>query len=79
LHPGGYFYNGPCGEALLKRDTFFRLQIYERLWISLVEVYKTVGRSAFPSVCKKDFKKDKRRIYGGEKLKKISWFCEAKF
>ena len=27
-------YNGLCGEAPPERDTFFRLQVYERVWIS---------------------------------------------
>ena len=34
------------GEALPKRGTFFRLQVYERVGISQVEVYKRVGKSA---------------------------------
>ena len=32
--------------------TFFRLQVYERIGISLVEVYEIVGKSVI-SVCKK--------------------------
>ena len=38
-------YNGPYGEAPPERGTFFRLQVYERVGISLVEVYEMVGTS----------------------------------
>ena len=38
-------YNGLYGEALSERGTFFRLQVYERVGISLVEVYKRVRKS----------------------------------
>ena len=38
-------YNGLYGEAPPERGTFFRLQKYEREEISLVEVYKKVGKS----------------------------------
>ena len=43
---GGTPYNDLYGEAPPKRDTFFRLQVYERVGISQVEVYKRVGKSA---------------------------------
>ena len=42
---GGTPYNGLYGEAPPKRGIFFRLQVYERVGISLVEVYKRVGKS----------------------------------
>ena len=42
--PGGTPYNELYGEA--KRGTFFRFQVYERVGISQVEVYKRVGKSA---------------------------------
>ena len=46
LNPGeGSPYDGLYGEALHKRGTFFRLQVYERVGISLVEVYKRVRKS----------------------------------
>ena len=32
-------YNGPYGEAPPESGTFFRLQVYERVGILLVEVY----------------------------------------
>ena len=46
-HPGGTLYNGLYREALCERTalTFFRLQVYERKGISLVEVYKREGKS----------------------------------
>ena len=38
-------YDGLYGEALPERGIFFRLQVHESLGISLVEVYKRVGKS----------------------------------
>ena len=38
-------YNGLYGEAPPKRNSFFRLQVYKRVGISLVEVCKRVGKS----------------------------------
>ena len=37
-------YNGLYGEAPPERGTFFRLQVYERVGISPVEVYEMVGK-----------------------------------
>ena len=37
--------NGLHGEAPPERGTFFRFQVYERVGISQVEVYKRVGKS----------------------------------
>ena len=42
---GGTPYNGLYGEASPERDTFFTLQVYERVEISRVEVYERVGTS----------------------------------
>ena len=42
---GVYSFNGPYGEALLEKGTFFRLEVYKRVRISLVEVYDWVGKS----------------------------------
>ena len=42
---GGNPYDGLYGEARPKRGTFFRLQVYERIGILLVEVYEKVGKS----------------------------------
>ena len=45
-NPGGVTPNdGLYGEAALEMGLFFRLQVYERVGISLVEVYKRVGKS----------------------------------
>ena len=40
---GGTPYDDLCGEAQPKRSMFFRLQVYKRVGILLVEVYKRVG------------------------------------
>ena len=42
---GGTAYDGPYGEAPPERGIFFRLQVHERVGISLVEVYKRIGKS----------------------------------
>ena len=42
---GGTPYYGLYGEAPPERGTLFRLQVYERVRISQVEVYKRVGKS----------------------------------
>ena len=49
---GNTHYNGVYGEAPPERGTFFRLQVYERVGILLVEVYESVGLSVI-SVRKK--------------------------
>ena len=48
-------YNGLYGESPPERNSSFRLQVYERVGISLVEVCKRVGRVGKPviMVCKK--------------------------
>ena len=48
----GTSYNGPYGEAPPERGIFFRLRVYERVVISLVEVYKKEGKYVFV-VCKR--------------------------
>ena len=40
----GTFYNGVYRDALPKRGTFFRLQVYKRVGISQVEVNKRVEK-----------------------------------
>ena len=50
--PGGVGYDGLYGEAPPERGTFSRLQVYERVGISLVEVHKRVGKSVI-WVCKR--------------------------
>ena len=41
---GGTPYDGLYREAPPERGIFFRLQVYERVGILLVEVYKRVGK-----------------------------------
>ena len=41
------FYNGLYGKTPPERGIFFRLQVYEREEISLVEVYEKVGKSVY--------------------------------
>ena len=55
------------GEVLPERFTFFRIQIYERVAISLVELYKWVGKLVI-SVChgKNATERANRAIYGRE-------------
>ena len=53
-------YHGLYREALPERGTFFRLQVYERVGISLAEVHKRVGKSEF---------------YGLKKSRKVVIFC----
>ena len=42
---GGTPFRVLYGEALSERGTFFRLQVYERVGILLVEVFKRVEKS----------------------------------
>ena len=42
---GGTLYDGLYGEAPSERGTFFRPQVYKRVGISQVEVYRRVGKS----------------------------------
>ena len=42
--PGGAPHNDLYGETPRERGTFFRLQVYKRVEISLAEVYETVGK-----------------------------------
>ena len=49
LCPGGH---SLCREAPPERGTFVRLQVYERIEISLVEVYEREGKSVI-WVCKR--------------------------
>ena len=45
---GGTPYNGLYRKDPPERGTFFRLQVYERVGISLVEVYEREGKSFGP-------------------------------
>ena len=42
---GGTLYDGLYGEAPFDKGIFFRLQVYDRVGISLVKVYKRVRKS----------------------------------
>ena len=42
---GGTPYSGLYGEAPPERGTFFRLEVYKRVGISRVEVYKKAGKT----------------------------------
>ena len=42
---GCTLFNGPYGEALAEKITFFRFEVYERMGVSLVEVYDKVQKS----------------------------------
>ena len=44
--PWGTSYESLYGEAPPERDIFFRLQVYERVGTSLVDVFKRVEKSA---------------------------------
>ena len=70
---GGTPHNGLCGEALSERDVFFRLQVYERVEILLVEVYKRVGKSVI-WVCERAQNMITHEFYGFIKSRKRSIF-----
>ena len=61
------------GRLHPKGGTFFRLQVYERVGISLVEVHERVGKSV-TLVCKKASPKTDA-FYGCEKVKEMFLFC----
>ena len=69
---GGATYNGLNGEAPPERGTLFRLQVKKRVGISLIEVYKRVGKSVI-SFCKNGLT---NAFYGLEKIDKTSWFWD---
>ena len=55
------------GEALPERGTFFRVQIYERVAISLVELYKRVEKPVISvGHGKNATERANRGIYGRE-------------
>ena len=68
----GTLYNGIYAEALPERGTFFTLQVHERVGISLVDVYETVGKS-FHSVIRPK-RASRCAFYGCEMLRKRSGF-----
>ena len=46
-------YDGLYGEAPPGRGIFFTLKVYERVGISLAEVYKRVGKKSVTWVCER--------------------------
>ena len=66
-------YNGLYGEAPPERGIFFRLQVYKRVGILLVEVYDRVGKSVI-SVCKK--KAQMMNFMVVKKVEKTLWFSD---
>ena len=42
---GATFNNGLYGDAPRERSTFFRIELYQRVWISRVEVQKRVRKT----------------------------------
>ena len=55
-------------------SAFFRLQVHERLEISLVEVYEGVGKTVI-SVCQKA-QKVKQMHFMAVKIRETFWFCD---
>ena len=70
---GGTQYNGLYREAPPERGTFFRLQVYEREGILLVEVCESVGSSVI-SVRKKAQKGSQIYFKAVKKSRKRSGF-----
>ena len=69
LNPGGTPYDGLYGEAPPERGIFFRLQVYERVGILLVEVYKRVEKTVI-WVCERAQKGLADEFYGFIKSRK---------
>lgn len=63
---GVYSFNGPYGEALLEKSTFFRPEVYKRVGVSLVEVYGRVGKSMWSAKgsnrANRDIKKKRKTL-----------------
>ena len=59
---GVYSFNGPYGEALLEKSTFFRPEV----GISLAEVYGRVGKSVWSAKgsnrANRDIKKERKTL-----------------
>ena len=66
-------YDGLYGEAPPERGILFRLQAYERVGISLAEVYKRVGKSV-RWFCERAQKRLTDEFYGFIKSRKRSIF-----
>ena len=63
---GVYSFNGPYGEALLEKSTFFRPEVYKRGGVSLAEVYGRVGKSVWSAKgsnrANRDIKKKRKTL-----------------
>ena len=70
---GGTPYNGLYGEPSPERGIFFRLQVYERVGILLVELYERIVKSVI-SVYKKDQKSKQRHFMVVKQSRKRSGF-----
>lgn len=61
-----YSFNGPYGEALLEKSTFFRPEVYKRVGVSLAEVYGRVGKSVWSAKgsnrANRDIKKKRKTL-----------------
>lgn len=61
-----YSFNGPYGEALLEKSTFFRPEVYKRGGVSLAEVYGRVGKSVWSAKgsnrANRDIKKKRKTL-----------------
>ena len=61
-------------EAVPERGTFLGFQVYERVGISLVEIYERVAKICHFSL--EGLKALTDVFCGYEKVKKTSWFCD---
>ena len=75
---GGTVYKGLYLEALPLRVTFYRLQVYERVGISPVEMYEKEGQSVI-SVCKKAQKGQQMHFIVVKKSRKSAGFSIYSF
>ena len=71
-------YDGLYGEAPPERGIFFKLQVYERLEILLVEVYKWVWKSVI-WVCERAQNMITHEFYGVIKSRKRSIFVSDSY
>ena len=71
-------YDGLYGEAPPERGIFFKLQVYERVEILLVEVYKWVGKSVI-WVCERAQNMITHEFYGVIKSRKRSIFVSDSY
>ena len=72
----GTSYNGPYGEAPPKSGTFLSFQVYKRVVISLVEVYKREGKYVFVVCTRTQKGQSMHALYGFENVEETFWFCD---